>query len=62
MPKSTKDYLDKAKKLILIENNAVGHFGDLIKLKTGVEFHKKVLKYNGLPFNIEELIQEIGEY
>jgi 2-oxoglutarate ferredoxin oxidoreductase subunit alpha len=62
LPKSTKSYLDKAKKLILIENNAVGHFGDLIKLKTGAEFHKKVLKYNGLPFNIEELIQEIGEY
>ena len=62
LPKSTKSYLDKAKKLVLIENNAVGHFGDLIKLKTGVEFHKKVLKYNGLPFNIEELIQEIGEY
>lgn len=62
LPKSTKSYLDKAKNLILIENNAVGHFGDLIKLKTGTEFHKKVLKYNGLPFNIEELIQEIGEY
>ena len=61
LPKSTKERLEKAKKLILIENNAVGHFGDLIKLKTGIEFHKKILKYNGLPFNIEELIQKIGE-
>ena len=32
-----------------------------LKLKTGIEFHKKILKYNGLPFNIEELIQKIGE-
>lgn len=61
LPKSTKKYLEKAKKLVLIENNAVGHFGDLIKLKTGMDFHEKILKYNGLPFNVEEVIQKIGE-
>ena len=40
---------------IIFENNAQGQFSDLIKLKTGFEIEKKVLKYNGMHFSVEEI-------
>jgi 2-oxoglutarate ferredoxin oxidoreductase subunit alpha len=55
----TKDYLQKAKKNIIIENNATSQFGKLIKLYTGVDIEAKILKYNGLAFSVEEVTAEI---
>ena len=52
---STEQYITKAKMTIIFENNAQGQFSDLIKLKTGLEIEKKVLKYNGMPFSVEEI-------
>jgi 2-oxoglutarate ferredoxin oxidoreductase subunit alpha len=52
---STKEYLAKAEKTLIFENNANGQFGNLIKLETGHEIHRKVLKYNGMPFSVEEV-------
>ena len=56
----TADYLNKAKKLIIVENNATSQFGKLIRLYTGIEIKNKLLKYNGSPFSVEELIQGIN--
>jgi 2-oxoglutarate ferredoxin oxidoreductase subunit alpha len=57
----TKEYLDKAENLIVIENNATGQFGKLIKLETDVDIENKILKYNGLPFSVEELVSKIKD-
>jgi 2-oxoglutarate ferredoxin oxidoreductase subunit alpha len=51
----TAPYLRKAKRVILVENNATSQLGALIKLQTGFEIEKKILKYSGLPFSVEEL-------
>jgi len=55
----TKEYLKKAEKTIIVENNATSQFGKLIKLSTGVDIETKILKYNGLAFSTEELVEEI---
>ncbi len=55
----TASYLKKAKKTIIFENNATSQFGQLIKLETGLEIDKKVLKYNGLPFSVEEITKSL---
>ncbi|MFX1555554.1 MAG: 2-oxoacid:acceptor oxidoreductase subunit alpha [Promethearchaeota archaeon] len=55
----TSDYLRKANKTVLIENNATGQFGKLIKLYTGIDIDYKILKYNGLPFSVEELVEKL---
>jgi len=55
----TRDYLHKAQKNIIIENNATSQFGKLIKLYTGVDIEAKILKYNGLAFSVEEVAAEI---
>lgn len=56
----TKNYLEKAKKTVIFENNAKGQFWNLIKLKTGFEIHEKSLKYNGMPFSIEEVTETLN--
>ncbi len=52
-------YLKKAEKTVIIENNATSQFGKLIKQHTGIEIDAKILKYNGLPFSVEELVEKL---
>ncbi len=55
----TKDFISRAAKVILIENNATSQFGGLIKLHTGVDIETKILKYNGTPFSVEEIVESL---
>ncbi len=57
---ATLTYLEKANKIIFIENNATGQFSKLIKQTTGVECDNLILNYNGLPFTVEDLVEKIG--
>lgn len=57
----THRYLEKAKRIIAIENNQTGPFADLLRMKTGAVIERKILKYNGLPFSVEELTARIKE-
>jgi len=51
----TVHFLKKAKKTVVIENNATAQFAKLIRMETGVGMEHKILKYNGLPFSTDEL-------
>ena len=59
LPSETEDYLKKAKKIIVVENNATSQFSRLLKLYTDIEVEHKILKYNGLPFFVDELIGKL---
>lgn len=59
LAEETAVYLQKAKKIIVVEGNATGQFGQLLKLTTGRQI-ESILKYNGLPFSVEELVREIS--
>ena len=61
LPDQTAGYLQKAKKIIIAENNATSQFAKLIKLQTGIDIEKKILKYNGLSFFVEELAEKLEE-
>jgi len=52
---STLNYLKKAQKTIIFENNATSQFRNLIKLYTGFVVDEKALKCNGMPFSVEEV-------
>ena len=56
---NTVDYLQKAKKRVIVENNGTGQFGQLIRMQTGFDMDRKILKYNGLPFSVEELQERL---
>ena len=57
--KDTLSLLKKAKKSIIIENNATSQFGQLLKLETGHQFNNAILKYDGMPFSVEEIIEKV---
>ncbi|MFH1721789.1 MAG: 2-oxoacid:acceptor oxidoreductase subunit alpha [Candidatus Altiarchaeota archaeon] len=58
---ATKSLLEQASKTIILENNATSQFSRLLKIFTGHEFSHKILKYNGEPFSVEEVISRIKE-
>lgn len=56
------DYLQVlrgAARTICIENNATGQFARLLKAETGYEVSDRVLRYDGRPFMVEELLEEL---
>lgn len=54
---TASSYLEKADEIAIIENNATGQFANLILRDIGyrIDESKKLLKYNGLPFAVEEV-------
>jgi 2-oxoglutarate ferredoxin oxidoreductase subunit alpha len=54
------EYLRRAKNLILVENNETGQFGDLLAKDTGIVIGKRVLKSDGMPFSVEELVRRLA--
>lgn len=59
--KGVLDYFKNVQKIICIENNYSGQFANLLKLELGITVDEKILKYNGQPFFVEELILKINE-
>ena len=58
-PLEIKRELEKAEKVVLIENNSTGQLGALIREKTGIFIEDKILRYDGRPFLSDELDREI---
>jgi 2-oxoglutarate ferredoxin oxidoreductase subunit alpha len=58
---STADYLKKAKQTVVVESNATGQFRKLIQLYAGVNVDHGLLKYDGLRFSVEDVIQGLGK-
>src|SRR6056297_908422 len=56
---SVAEYLDRAARTCLVENNATGQCADLLRHETGRKIDEKILKYNGIPFSVEELQEKI---
>ncbi len=55
----TINFIEKAKRTIIIENNATSQFGKMIKLHTAGVIEGCLLKYNGLPFSVEEIVKSL---
>ena len=55
LPPGLDRLLSKARKRIVIEGNASGQFAMLLERETGVPIEQKVLKYDGMPFAVEEV-------
>ena len=59
LPDNISACFNKAKKRVIIENNATSQFSKLLKLHAGVEVDEKILKYDGLPFFVDELSERL---
>jgi len=57
----TAAYLKRARQTVTVENNATGQFASVIEQQTGIEIAEKVLKYDGMPFSVEGLVDQLGK-
>lgn len=53
----TADYMTQADRTVIVEGNATGQFAKLVELHAGVPADELLLKYNGLNFGVEELVE-----
>ena len=56
-PKEIVKYLKKAKKVVLVENDATGMLADIIREQTGFEIKNKLLKYDARPFTAKDIVE-----
>lgn len=56
-----KEYFEKAKKIIFVEQNATGQFANLVKQNFCVDKFEKILKYDGFPYSVEQISRAIEE-
>lgn len=54
-----KEFGNNAKRLVLIENNATGQLGHILTSKSGIPFIERLLKCDGRPFFLEDVINFI---
>jgi 2-oxoglutarate ferredoxin oxidoreductase subunit alpha len=59
MSDQIKKEMEKANKIILVENNLNGQLGRIIREKTGIKIDKRILKYDGKPFTSDKLREDI---
>lgn len=59
LPQSVKNYFERAKKTIFVEQNASGQFANLLKLEFGIDTSCRILKYSGYVYSVEELAERI---
>jgi len=52
--------LRQATHTICVENNASGQFARLVRAETGIEFSSSINKYDGRPFSVNNLLEEIN--
>ena len=45
----------------MLESNATGQFRKLIRLHAGVDADEGVVKYDGLSFTVEDIVEALSE-
>ncbi|MFZ1626307.1 MAG: 2-oxoacid:acceptor oxidoreductase subunit alpha [Candidatus Moraniibacteriota bacterium] len=56
LPAEGEKLLAKAKKIVVVENNAAGQFADLLEREYDIKVAERVLQYDGNPFSVEALV------
>ena len=59
--KTIQKIFSDVEKCVCVENNATGQFARVLKIETGVEISDTILKYDGLPFTTDYIINQVHE-
>lgn len=60
LPESFVRLITGNSRKIFVEGNATAQFVGLVRKQTGIEASDTVLKYNGYPFTVDELVNRLG--
>jgi len=58
---SAKEYLEKAKRIIFIEQNGTGQFANLVQQTFLIDTSERILKYDGYAYSVEQIAKAIRE-
>ncbi len=58
---SAKEYFEKAKRVIFIEQNATGQFANLLQQTFRIDTSERILKYDGYAYSVEQITNSIRE-
>jgi len=58
---SAKEYFEKAKRVIFIEQNATGQFANLVQQTFLIDTSERILKYDGYAYSVEQIAKAIRE-
>lgn len=58
---SAKEYFEKAKRIIFIEQNATGQFSNLVQQTFRIDTSERILKYDGHAYSVEQVAKAIRE-
>ena len=61
LPPGAAGQLKGAGRIAVVENNATGQFARLLKTYADAHVDHSILKYDGLPFAVEEMAGAIGD-
>jgi len=61
VPRQFLGVLQDAGEVVCVEGNALGQLARLIRRETGFDFHRRVLRYDGLPITPEYIIRKLGK-
>jgi len=61
IPDEAYNYLKNAERIIILENNYTGQFGELLKKNFDIDIYKKVLRFDGLPFCLEDTTEFLNQ-
>ncbi len=61
VPNGVSDYFQKANNVIIVEGNATAQLAHILKLHCDIDIQIKILKYNGLQFSVEELVEKLNK-
>ncbi len=60
LPQKIEEEFENYEQIVFVENNLTGQFSQLVEKETGIGGFKKILKYDGIQFSVEELQKEIN--
>lgn len=61
LPVEGKKLMEKAERIVVVENNASGQFADLLQREYGIEVTERVLQSDGNPFSVEALTKRFSK-
>jgi 2-oxoglutarate/2-oxoacid ferredoxin oxidoreductase subunit alpha len=61
VPPGARELLAKAKRVVDIELNATGQFAKLLRLHADAQIDDMILKYDGMPYSLEEVLAAIED-
>lgn len=61
LPEGLRDFLAKLPNPIVVEHNLTGQLAALLSRETLLPFPRRICRYDGLPFLVEELVEKIEE-